>query len=188
MSDHGRGSRPQAQPGGPRAEGDEIAVEIPTRAGLVTVAFISRHIATARPAGGGAFTYRDRRYAGSLLLTSPRWDATASAGLTLLPTGAGAGRGVARAIAGLVGTAVAAWLHEHPEVLDLAAHAHASARRARARRDLELVSIEITAAEDHLARLHAKQDQLRATAEGTGSQDGPHPSPTGLRAMPPAGD
>jgi hypothetical protein len=169
------GSTPHPGTGAPRAEGYAIAVDIPTRAGLATVAFTSRDIASARPASG-AFTYRDRRYSGSLLLTGPRWDATASAGLTLLPSRTAAGRGVATAIAGLVSAAVAAWLHEHPEVLDLAGHAHAAARRARARRDLELVSIEITAAEDHLARLRRKQDQLRVTAEGTDGEDAPRPS------------
>jgi len=166
----GDGGSPGGGAGGPRAEGDGIAVDIPTRGGLATVVFTSRDIARARPAST-AFDYQGRRYAGSVLLTGPRWDASASAGLTLFPAGSAAGRGVTDAIAGLIGADVAAWLREHPEVLDLAGQAHEAARRTRARRDLELLAMEITAAEDNLARLRRRHEQLRAIA-GDAAGDG----------------
>jgi hypothetical protein len=145
-------------------------VDIPTRAGLATVVFTSRDIAHARPAST-AFTYQGRRYAGSVLLTGPRWDASASAGLTLFPAGSAAGRGVTDAIAGLIGAGVAAWLREHPEVLDLAGRAHEAARRARARRDLELLAMEILAAEENLATLRRRREQLRVLAGDAAGDD-----------------
>jgi hypothetical protein len=43
--------------GGPRDDGDGIAVDIATRAGLVTVQFTGRGHARACPAAGQAFTY-----------------------------------------------------------------------------------------------------------------------------------
>ena len=41
-----------------------------------------------------------------------------------------------------------------------------AARRARAQRDLELLAMEITTAEEHLDELRRKEDQLRAIAGG----------------------
>jgi len=98
--------------------------------------------------------------------------------LSLHPAGGPAGRRVAGTIAGIVGADVAAYVRAHPEVLDLAAQARARAGRARARRDLELLTAEITAAEEHLAGLRCKEQRLREIAgndrharPGTGAGD-----------------
>lgn len=152
-------------PGAPRREGDGIAVDIATPAGPVTLVLTSRDIGSARPADG-AFTYQGRRYTGNVFLAGPRWDGSGSIGLSLLPGGGPAGRMVSSTIAATVGTAVAAWLREHPEIPDLAAQAQATARRARARQDLELLEMEIATAEEHLAALRRKQEQLRTVAAG----------------------
>jgi len=153
---------PAGGTGTPRGEGDGIAVEVPTRAGLVTVVFTGREHARACPAGR-AFTYRDRQYAGSVYLAGPDWQGTALLGLSLYP----AGPAVAGAIASIIGAGVAAWLRDHPEILDLAAQARARAGRARARRDLELLTAEITAAGQHLDGLRRKQERLQAIASGS---------------------
>ena len=167
---------PAGGTGTPRGEGDGIAVEVPTRAGLVRVVFTGREHARACPAGR-AFTYRDRRYAGSVYLAGPDWQGTALPGLSLYPAGRPAGPAVAGAIASIIGAGVAAWLRDHPEILDLAAQARARAGRARARRDLELLTAEITAAGQHLDGLRLKQERLQVIASG--SRDEP-PGPAAL--------
>jgi hypothetical protein len=151
--------------GVPRPDGDAIAVDLRTRAGLVTVVLTSAAQARARPARQ-AFRYRGRAYAGSVYLAAPSWRGSTGLGLTLVPSGGPAGRGVAETIAALVGADVAAWLDGHPEVLDLAAQAHAAAARARAQRDLELLETEITSVRRHLDELDSRQDRLRAIAVG----------------------
>jgi len=151
--------------GAPRPEGDGIAVDIATWVGLVTVVFTSPVHARARPAGR-AFTYRGRHYSGSVYLTAPSWSGSPGLGMSLYPAGSPAGRGVAGTIASVIGAAVAAWLGDHREILDMAGQAHAAAARARAQRDLELLEPEITAARQHLDELHRKQDQLRTIAAG----------------------
>lgn len=148
----------------PRAAGDGIAVDISTRAGEVTVQFTGREQARACPAAGQAFTYRGRQYGGSMFLSGPGWQGSSSLGLSLHPAGGPAGPSVAAAIASIVGAAVAAYLRAHPNVLDLAAQARARATQARAVRDLELLTLEITAAEERLARLRRKEAQLRKIA------------------------
>lgn len=95
---------PAGGTGTPRGEGDGIAVEVPTRAGLVTVVFTGREHARACPAGR-AFTYRDRQYAGSVYLAGPDWQGTALLGLSLYPAGRPAGPAVAGAIASIIGPA-----------------------------------------------------------------------------------
>jgi hypothetical protein len=159
----------------PRAEDDGIAVDIPTRAGLVTVVFTSRDYARARPALR-AYSYRGRQYAGSITLTGPAWQGSALLGLSLFPAGSPAGPAVAQAIASTIAAGVASFVHDHPGILDRAAHARAEAERARARRDLELLTAEITAAEQHLDALRHKQDRLQAIADGTA---GDHPGSGG---------
>lgn len=151
---------PGTAAGGPRDDGDGIAVDIATRAGLVTVQFTGRGHARACPAAGQAFTYRGRQYTGSVFLSGPGWHGSSGLGLSLHPAGGPAGRSVAETIAGIVGAAVAAYLRAHPEVLDLAAQARTRADQARAVRDLELLTVEITAAEQHLASLRRKEQQL----------------------------
>ena len=151
----------------PRADGDEVEADIPTRAGLVTVEFVGRDYARACPAQR-AFTYRGRQYAGTVSLTGPAWRGSALLGLSLYPAGGRAGRGVAEAIASLVAAGVAAWLSDHPEILDQAADARARAERARAQRDLELLTAQIAAAEHELDALRARQDRLQAIAAGSG--------------------
>ena len=137
--------------------------------------FTGREHARACPAGR-AFTYRDRQYAGSVYLAGPT-GRHALLGLSLYPAGRPAGRSVAGAIASIIGAGVAAWLRDHPEILDLAAQARARAGRARARRDLELLTAEITAAEQQLDGLRRKQERLQAIASG--SRDEP-PGPAAL--------
>src|SRR6202035_480553 len=134
----------------PRPEGDGIAVDIATRAGLVTVQFTGRGHARACPVAGQAFTYRGRQYTGSVFLSGPGWHGSSGLGLSLHPAGGPAGRSVAETIAGIVGAAVAAYLRAHSDVLDLAAQARTRGDQARAVRDLELLTVEITAAEQHL--------------------------------------
>ena len=113
--------------GGPRAAGDAIAVDISTRAGLVTVQFTGRGHARACPAAGRAFTYRGRQYTGSVFCSGPGWHESAGLGLSLGMAGVPAGQSVADTIAAIIGAAVAAYVRAHPEVLDLAAQApHAS--------------------------------------------------------------
>jgi hypothetical protein len=145
---------------GPRADGDEIAVDIGTRAGLVTVVFSGRGTARACPAAG-AFAYRDRQYTGSVFLSGPGWHGSSGLGLSLHPAGGPAGRSVTDAIAGIVGADVAAYVRAHPDILGMAAQARAQAEQARAVRDLELLAVQITAAEQHLAGLRRKEARLR---------------------------
>ena len=170
---------PGVPPGGtgtPRGEGDGIAVEVPTR---------------ARPGHGGV--HRAGARAGlpgraRLHLPGPPVRRQRVPGRPRL-----AGHGAARAVA-VPGRApcrpgrrggdrehhragVAAWLRDHPEILDLAAQARARAGRARARRDLELLTAEITAAEQQLDGLRRKQERLQAIASG--SRDEP-PGPAAL--------
>ncbi len=102
-----------------------------------------------------------RRYTGSVFLSGPGWHGSASPGLSLHPAGGPAGPRAAATIAGIVGAAVAAYARAHPEVLDLAAQARTRAEQARAVRDLELLTLEITAAQEHLAGLRRKEAQLR---------------------------
>ena len=83
-------ARPAGGIGDPRQEGDGIAVDIATRAGLVTVIFTSAASASARPAGT-AFSYRGRRYTGSVYLAGPSWRGSPSPGLSLFPAGSPAG-------------------------------------------------------------------------------------------------
>jgi hypothetical protein len=142
-------ARPAGGTGAPRREGDGIAVDIATRAGLLTVVFTSPASASARPTGT-AFSYRGRHYTGSVYLAGPSWRGTPGPGLSLFPAGSPAGPGVAATIADIIGAAVAAWLGDHPGILDLAAQAAAAAARARAQRELELLQPEITAAGQHL--------------------------------------
>jgi hypothetical protein len=149
--------------------------DIGTRVGPVTVMFTGRATAWACPAAG-AFTYRGRRYTGSVFVSSPGWHGSAGLGLRLHPAGTTAGRGISDTIAGIIGAAVAAHVRTHPQVLDLAAHTRARARQARAARDMELLAIEITAAEQHLAGLRSKQTQLRALA-APGHRAGPGGKP-----------
>ena len=170
-------SRPASGTGAPRPEGDAIAVDIATRAGPVTVVFTSPAHARARPAGQ-AFSYRGRYYTGSVHLMAPSWRGSPGLGMSLYPAGSPAGCGVAAAIAAQVGAAVADWLSDHRDVLDMAAQAQAAAARARAQRDLELLEPEITAVRQHLDELHRKQDQLRATAAGPGRLPDPSARPS----------
>jgi len=62
----------------PRPDGDGIAVDIPTRAGLVTVVFTGRGHARATPAAGGAFTYRGRAAVAAHLREHPEIPGQAS--------------------------------------------------------------------------------------------------------------
>jgi hypothetical protein len=163
--------------GGPRADGNAIAVDISTRAGLVTVRFTGRGHARACPTAGRAFTYRGRQYTGSVFCSGPGWHGSAGLGLSLGTAGVPAGQSVADTIAALVGTAVAAYVRAHPEVPDLAAQTRARAEQARAQRDLELLTAEITAAEQHLAGLRRKEARLgdiarndRRARPGTGAE------------------
>jgi hypothetical protein len=149
----------------PSVGSDGITADIRTRVGLVTVMFTGREHARACPAQR-AFTYRGRQYAGSVFLTGPGWRASVTLGLSLSPAGTPAGRGVADTIAAIVGTDVAAWLRDHPEILDQAAQARARAEQGRAQRDLELLAAEIMAAGQHLDGLRRKQEQLRVIASG----------------------
>ena len=159
------GARQDPGTGAPRPEGDQIAVDIATRAGLVTVVFTSAASASARPAGT-AFSYRGRRYTSRVYLAGPSWRGTPGLGLSLFPAGTPAGPGVAAAIADIIGAVVAAWLGDHPGVLDLAAQAAAAAARVRAQRELELLQPEIAAAGQHLEELRCKQHRLRVIAAG----------------------
>ena len=143
--------------------------------------FTGREHARACPAGR-AFTYRDRQYAGSVYLAGPDWQGTALLGLSLYPAGRPAGPAVAGAIASIIGASVAAWLRDHPEILDLAAQARARAGRARARRDLELLTAEITAAGQQLDGLRRKQERLQVIASGSRGE------PPGPAALLPADD
>ena len=77
---------PAGRAGDPRPEGDGIAVDIATRAGLVTVVFTSAASVGARPAGT-AFSYRDRCYTGSVYLAGPSWRGTPGPELSLFPAG-----------------------------------------------------------------------------------------------------
>ncbi len=171
-------ARPAGGTGAPRPEGDGVAVDIATRAGLVTVVFTSPVLARARPAGR-AFTYRGRHYTGSVYLTGPSWRGSPGLGMALYPAGSPAGRGVAGTIASVVGAAVGAWLGDHREILDMAGQAHAASARAWAQRDLELLEPEITAARQHLDELRRKQDQLRAVAAGGPGRPPDPPAMTG---------
>ena len=92
--------------------------------------------------------------------SGPGWHGSSGLGLSLHPAGGRAGRSVAETIAGIVGAAVAACIRAHPKILDLAAQARTRADQARAVRDLELLTVEITAAEQHLAGLRRKEQQL----------------------------
>jgi hypothetical protein len=69
-------------------------------------------------------------------------------------------------IADIIGVGVAAYLREHPQILELAGQARARADRARAQRDLDLLAAEIVAAGHHLDELRRKQERLRAIAGG----------------------
>jgi hypothetical protein len=100
-----------------------------------------------------------------VFLTNPGWHGSSGLGLSRHPAG-GPVASVTDAIAGIVGAAVAAYLRDHPEVLDQAAQARARAEQARAQRSLELLATEITAAEQHLDGPYRKQEQLRAIASG----------------------
>jgi hypothetical protein len=153
--------------------------EISTRAGLVTVVFTGQETARACPAAG-AFTYRSRQYAGSVLLAGPSWRGTATLGLSLYPAGGPAGRSTRRQRSpGIIAADVAAYLRDHSEILDLAAQARARAAQARAQRDLAFLAAEIVAAEHHLGELRRKQE-LRAIAGGlpedTGQEQPPGPA------------
>ena len=86
---------PGTAAGGPRDDGDGIAVDIATRAGLVTVQFTGRGHARACPAAGQAFTYRGRQYTGSVFLSGPGWHGSSGLGLSLHPAGGPAGCSVA---------------------------------------------------------------------------------------------
>lgn len=101
-----------------------------------------------------------------MFLANPGWRGSSGLGLSRYPAGGPAGHSVTDAIAGIVGAAVAAYLRDHPEVLDQAAQARTRAEQARAQRGLELLATEITAAEQHLDGLYRKQEQLRAIASG----------------------
>ncbi len=138
-------------------DGDAIAVDISTRAGLVTVRLTGCGLARACPAAGRAFTYRGRQDTGSVFCSSPGWHGSAGLGLPLGTAGAPARQSVADTIATIIGAAVAAYVGAHPEVLDLAAQGRTRAEQARAQRDLELLTAEITAAEQHLAGLRRKE-------------------------------
>lgn len=100
-----------------------------------------------------------------MFLANPGWHGSSGLGLFRYPAG-GPVASVTDAIAGIVGAAVAAYLRDHPEVLDQAAQARARAEQARAQRGLELLATEITAAEQHLDGLYRKQEHLRAIASG----------------------
>lgn len=113
-------------------------------------------------------------------MTGPSWRGSPGPSMSLYPAGSPAGRGVAGTVASVIGAAVAAWLGDHREILDMAGQAHAAAARARAQRDLELLHAEIAAARQHLDELHRKQDQLRMiAASGPGG-------PPDVPASPPA--
>lgn len=167
----------------PRPDGDGIAVDIPTRAGLVTVVFTGRGHARATPAAGGAFTYRGRGYTGGVFLSGPDWRASSGLGLSLHPAGGPAGPGVAGTIAAIIGAAVAAHLREHPEIPGQASQARAQVERAWAVRDLELLTVRIIAAERQLAGLRREEAGLRAIA-GASHQ----PPRVAEEGIPPAGD
>lgn len=175
-------ARPAGGTGAPRGEGDGIAVDIATRAGLLTVVFTSPASASARPTGT-AFSYRGRHYTGSVYLAGPSWRGTPGPGLSVFPAGSPAGPGVAATIADIIGAAVAAWLGDHPGILDLAAQAAAAAARVRAQRELELLQPEITAAGQHLEELRRKQHRLRAIAAGGTGSPPERPAATGSIAM-----
>ncbi len=163
--------------GGPRADGDAIAVDISTRAGLVTVRFTGRGHARACPAAVQAFTYRGRQYTGSVFCSGPGRRGSVGLGLSLGTAGVPAGQSVADTIAALVGAAVAAYVRAHPEVPGLAAQARARAEQARAQRDLELLTAEIAAAEQHLASLRRKEAQLGDIARNDRHTPAPAPGP-----------
>lgn len=74
-----------------------------------------------------------------MYLTGPSWRGSPGLGMSLYPAGSPAGRGVADTIASVIGAAVAAWLGDHREILDMAGQAHAASARARLQRDLELL-------------------------------------------------
>jgi len=148
-----------------RAVDDGIAAGISTRAGPVTVVFTGRNQGRASPAAG-AYTYRGRQYTGTVLVTGPAWT------FSLLPAGNPAGTSTAGTIAAVIAADIAAWLSDHPEILDQAAQARERVGQARARRDLTILDPEIRAARQHLAELLRKRDQLAATAAG-GRSDPP---------------
>ena len=135
--------------------------------------FTGRGHARACPAAGRAFTYRGRQYTGSVFCPAPAGTAAPASGCPCT-AGVPAGQSVADTIAALVGTAVAAYVRAHPEVPDLAAQTRARAEQARAQRDLELLTAEITAAEQHLAGLRRKEARLgdiaRNDRPGTGAE------------------
>jgi len=153
-----------------RAVDDGIAAGISTRAGPVTVVFTGRNQGRASPAAG-AYTYRGRQYTGTVLVTGPAWTGTALT-FSLLPAGNPAGTSTAGTIAAVIAADIAAWLSDHPEILDQAAQARERVGQARARRDLTILDPEIRAARQHLAELLRKRDQLAATAAG-GRSDPP---------------
>ncbi len=91
--------------GGPRADGDAIAVDIATRVSLVTVRSTGCGHARACPAAGRAFTCRGRRYTGSVLCSGPGWHGSAGLGLSLGTAGVPAGQSIADTIAAIIGAA-----------------------------------------------------------------------------------
>jgi hypothetical protein len=150
---------------------DGITVEIPTRAGLVTVEFTGRDRGRAS-AAAGAYTYRGRQYSGTVLLSGPRWTGTAGLGWSLYPGGQPAGPGTAGTIAAMIAADVAAWLRDRPEILDQAGQARERAKQERARRDLGLLEQEIAAARQQLDDLFRRRDRLRVAA-GSADDDPP---------------
>ena len=166
-------ARPAGGIGDPRREGDEIAVDIATRAGLVTVIFTSAASASARPAGT-AFGYRAGATPAACTWRGRPGAAAPAPGCRCSQRAAPLGRASPLRIADVIGAAVAAWLGDHPGVLDLAAQAAAAAARARPQRELELLQPEIAAAGQQLEELRRKQHRLRVIAAG-GSGSPPDP-------------
>lgn len=140
--------------------------------------FTGRGQAHAHPAAR-TYTYRGRCYTGTVHLSGPGWEGSTGLGLTRCPAGTPAGRVASDTIARIIG---AAHLHGHPGVLDAAELAHARAQQARAARDLHLLTIEIRAAEEHLAALRRKEATLRAIA---GPSRQPAPPSTAVSASSP---
>ena len=116
---------PAGGTGIPRGEGDGIAVEVPTRAGLVTVVFTGREHARACPPGAPSPTGT----AGTPAACTwrPGLAGHRAAGAVAVPGRRPAGPAVAGAIPSIIGAGFAAWLRDHPEILDVAGQARARA-------------------------------------------------------------
>ena len=149
---------PGTAAGGPRADGDGIAVDIAT--GPAWSRCSSPGAATRGPARqpGRRSPTEAASTPAACSFPAPAGTATPASGCPCTLREAPPG-GASPDDSGSGGRRRAC-IRAHPEILDLAAQARTRAGQARAVRDLELLTVEITAAEQHLAGLRRKEQQL----------------------------